>query len=106
MANVTETIKNSIMIVNAAFLSDKGTVQCYACRERGDANGKTIKVGPASVKGRALLAGDVLYVSDAVVEGSDTSNYRTLRSGHIDFELPTNAPEAAATAEDADVPFI
>lgn len=108
MAKTTDNLKAAVLIVNTAFLSDKGNVQSYSCRERGEVNSKSIKVAPAMVKGRSLMAGDVLYVSDATVEGDTNSNYRTMRTGHVEFDLPTtSAPEAPAAPAAAveDIPF-
>ena len=104
-----DSLKATILIVNTAFLSEKGSVQAYACRERA-ADAKTVKVAPAMVKGRILMAGDVLYVSDGIAEGDTNSNYRTLRSGTVAFELPgaedhTPQGEDTSTADTTDVPF-
>jgi hypothetical protein len=101
MAKVTQQLVNSILVVNAAFMSDSGNVQAYACRERGDSNAKTIKVSPVLVKGRVLMAGDVLYVTKADVEDNG-SNYRSMRSGIIDFDLNDAADSATPQGSDRD----
>lgn len=101
-----EQINNEIGIVNAAFLSKNGNLQCYAVRLRGEVDGKSIKISPASVHGRALIAGDVLYIHSAELENPSNSNYKTMRSGHITFaadDAPTTEA-SASTVEDNTLP--
>jgi len=104
MATITTTITNKVLAFNTSFLSEKGNVQSHAFRTCGEANGKTIKVSPALVKGRIFVEGDCLYVSHAVVEGKEESNYQIMRSGTMTFELPSSAPAAPVAPAVADAP--
>jgi hypothetical protein len=89
-----------ILVCNAVFTSDSGSVQAVACRERGLTDSKTIKVAPHLFKGNIPMPGEAVYVecADNAIQEKTGSNYRTLRIAHVSLELPSDEAHAEEEA--------
>lgn len=92
-------MSKQILVVNTIFTSKSGNPTAVACRIRGEANGKTLKVSPHLFKKGLPIAEEAVYAEFEDSDLRESGNYRVLSNAKI---WGIGSMESTAAFEQAD----